>query len=131
MKRLLLVVAAGAACGPEPKLSVIQREVFTQSCTFSSCHGSPYAPSRLDLRAGKSYAALVGQPAEHDPSLILVVPYDPDASYLVAKLEGRRIETGLPHEGHSDIMPPADTGTLAEEWKAAVREWVKRGAKDD
>ncbi len=126
-----LFCVALAACGPEPKLSVVQKEVFSHSCTFSSCHASAYGEARLDLRPGKAYGALVNVPSQHEPSRLLVVPGDPDASYLMDKLYGQSVATDLPHEEHSDIMPPASTGTLGEEWKALVREWIRRGAKED
>jgi hypothetical protein len=123
------------ACGPsyEPKLSVIQREVFSVSCTFSSCHDGPYTESRLDLRPGKSYAALVGVQSQHNPAYVLVVAGDADASYLVDKVYGIPVPETVDHpdHDHSVIMPPADVGVLAEGWKKAIREWVARGAPND
>ncbi len=131
MKTALLFLALGA-CGapPEPRLSVIQREVFSASCAFSTCHGSSAPKGELDLRPGKSYAALVGRPSARDPEHVLVVPGDPDASYLIDLLYGRGKPTVARHTS-ATIMPPPDTGVLEESWKAAVREWVTRGARDD
>lgn len=134
MTRLALMFFALASCGPppkQPKLSVIQREVFSTSCAFSSCHGSAYSEARLDLRTGKSYAGMVGKPSEHEPTRVLVVPGDPDASYLIDKLYGTPVESAKKHEGHSDVMPPPEYGTLSDEWKAIIREWIARGAPND
>jgi hypothetical protein len=67
---------------------------------FLACHSAGGALGGLDLETDP-YAALVNAPSTNDPSTIRVVPTDPDASLLVAKLEG---------DGTS-LMPP--TGALA------------------
>jgi hypothetical protein len=121
-----------ACCGPkEPTFTVLQEELFSQSCAFSSCHGSAFTASRLDLRAGKAFTQLVGKPSEHEPTRLLVVPGDPDASYLIDKLYGKRIPSTIDHPDHADLMPPAGSGTVSEELKSLAREWVARGAKND
>ena len=79
---------------------------------------------RLDTPAG-----LVVARARCENGRCLSVSIDNVAAF-VEEL-GRTVETELPHHGHSDIMPPAETGTLGEEWKALVSEWVRRGAKND
>jgi hypothetical protein len=114
MRALILLPLLACGKPPEPKLSVIQRELFTPSCTFSACHGSIAPEAGLDLRAGHAYSSLMMGTR--------VVPGNPDASYLIDKVYGRK---------NAAIMPPPETGVMEEQWKHALSEWVARGAQDD
>jgi predicted CxxxxCH...CXXCH cytochrome family protein len=100
--------AADGWCGVQ---SVINRNCLT-------CHGAGSAIGGLDLDTDP-YAALVNVPSTTDPSLIRVVPLDPDASFLVAKLEGT---------GAGAVMPP--TGALPDSDIRLVRDWITDGATD-
>ncbi len=65
------------------------QEIFNRrGCTASSCHGSAQSAG-LNLRAGSSYANLVGVDATSE-SKVRVIPGNADQSYLVIKLEGRQ-----------------------------------------
>ena len=118
MKHLYLwaacaLVALGAGCdeklssitGPTPDLApnfaAIQRTIF--SVTDSSgrlacvgCHSDQgrTPASNLVLIEGRAYQQLVGRASLGKPGATLVIPGDPDNSYIVKKLEGLPISPG-------------------------------------
>lgn len=108
----------GGAGPLEPTLSSIQARILTPICT--QCHAGAGAPLGLSLEEGLSYANLVNVPSAEVPALMRVEPGQPDASYLVHKLEGapgivgRRMPLGLPPLSQDEI--------------AAVRSWIAAGA---
>jgi hypothetical protein len=107
--------------GPPPltaDFDSIQQNVFTPICT--GCHAGAAAPLGLRLEEGVSYAQLVGVPSVEDPDLLRVAPGDPDASYLVHKIEGRA-EFGerMPLGG-----PPLPQATID-----VIRQWIVDGAQ--
>lgn len=104
-----------------PTLSTVQSEVFNKSCAFSTCHGDGGGSGNLSLVDGVSLANLVGVAADGDPTQTRVVPGDPDASYLMMKLEDAPGIAG-------DVMP---TEPLEAERIALVREWIAEGAQDN
>ncbi|MBZ0252474.1 MAG: Ig-like domain-containing protein, partial [Candidatus Methylomirabilis sp.] len=107
--------------GVLPTLSSIQANVFDLHCI--QCHLGPAAPRGLQLGAGESFAELVGVASREVPALLLVDPGDPDASYLVRKVEGGPDIVG----GQMPLFgDPLDAGTLA-----AIRQWVADGAEDN
>ena len=93
-------------------------EVLTPSCGFSSCHGGGAGGFTLD-GTDADHARLVGAASVADPSRVLVVAGEADASYLLAKMEGA---AGI--EG--DEMPPG--GLLDADRIAIVRAWIDAGA---
>jgi len=112
-----------------PTLVNVQSEVFTASCAFSTCHGDGGGNAGLSLLDGVSYSELVGILAEGDletgappEGATRVVPGDPDASYLVQKLQGDSTIVGDPM--------PSDAGLDAERL-ALVRDWIATGAEDN
>ena len=105
--------------GPPPltaDLDSIQENVFTPICT--NCHAGAAAPLGLRLEAGVSYAQLVGVPSVEAPDVLRVAPGDPDASYLVHKIEGRAGER-MPLGG-----PPLPQATID-----VIRQWIVDGAQ--
>lgn len=95
----------------------IQSHVLTPICTV--CHAGGAAPQGLRLDAASSYALLVGVPSVEVPGLQRVRPGDPDASYLVQKLEGRAaVGARMPLGG-----PPLPDATIA-----VIRQWITDGA---
>lgn len=141
-----LVIAAslaGAACdekladvaGPTPNLtpsfSSIQREIFntTDSSGRLFCIGCHTDSGRtpaggLVLLEGRSYQALVGQPSRFKTGSTLVVPGDPNASYLVQKLEGAADMVGA-------RMPRGSGPYLTSGQMQIIRRWIELGAKND
>jgi predicted CxxxxCH...CXXCH cytochrome family protein len=91
--------------------------VFTRDCVI--CH-SPAGGNQgsLDLQTDP-IGALVSQPSPGYPGRTLVVPTDPDASFLIAKVEGTQGADGA-------LMPP--TGSLTGGELATLRDWVAAGA---
>jgi hypothetical protein len=76
----------------------------------------------LDLRAGRSYAQLVGVASTQDPSTLRVEAGDAQNSYLVIKIEGR--------QSIGSRMPLGRTSLSAEE-TGTVRNWIGLGAEDN
>ena len=109
--------------------------VFNQSCSFSSCHGSaPKASTNgnLELTEDVAWASLVNAPADNAAALaegtLLVVPGDPDASYLVFKLEMPWADAG---GAHGNPMPDVSGARLPPESIALIRSWITAGALDN
>ena len=102
--------------GTDQGWCAVQRILNTQ-CV--SCHGSASPLGGLDLLTDP-YNSLVGQTSPNFPSLTLVVPGDPDHSFLMAKVEG----TMSADQG--TIMPP--TAALSSTRLQALRDWITAGA---
>jgi hypothetical protein len=144
-RRALAVLLAGAAlgawgCDPEapedPSLAEDVAPLLTASCAFSSCHGGTTPPGFVRLgpapRVSPSEvrANLVDQPAHAHPDLRLVVPGDPDASFLMRKLEGRFEDLPCAPEDCGERMPQRNTPL--RDWQIqTLRNWIARGAKDN
>ena len=138
-----LVFAGTAGCdealssltGPTPDLtptfSSIQSQIFdsTDSSGRAACTTCHNARGRaftagLDLTAGISYVSLVGVPSVERPSLMRVAPGNPDASYIVHKLEGGPNIVG--------VRMPRGTGPfLTEGQMVVIRRWIENGAAND
>ena len=99
-------------------LSQIQSEIFDTSCT--QCHGS-FARGGLDLRRGIAHSQLVNV-SSRQSTVLRVVPGDPEASYLVHKLDGRASIAG-------SQMPEGGPFLTATELDL-VRGWIRAGAPD-
>ena len=104
-----------------PNLASIQANVFTPRCALSGCHSGGSAPQGLSLDAGSSFANLVEVVSNEVPSLFRVAPGDPDASYLIRKLQGQAaVGARMPLIG-----PPLPQSTID-----VIREWISNGAMD-
>jgi hypothetical protein len=100
-----------------PEFSSIQSKVFTPICT--TCHAGGAAPLGLGLEEGAAYAMLVNAPSVEVPELLRVAPGNPDASYLIQKLEGTAtVGERMPLNG-----PPLPAETIA-----VIRQWITDGA---
>lgn len=109
-----------------PTLDQIQAVVFGPIC--SGCHTGPTGvalPAGMNLSdADASYDALVGPggvgvPSTQEPTIMRVLPGDPNNSYLIQKMEGNAA-TG-------NVMPPS--GMLAPATIAEIRQWITDGAQ--
>ncbi len=116
--------SAGAAAALEPKLSVIQAQIFDKNkrCSSSSCHGGSETP---DLTAGKSYGQLVGKASNNIPGKMRVVAGKPEESLLYLVLQGDVTDGGKT----VGKMPQGGSLTAAE--IDAIKQWILAGAKDD
>jgi hypothetical protein len=110
--------------GPvQPRFGSIQAEIFTPSCSVSTCHDSASQQAGQDLSAGAAYDNIVNVPSSEDPARRRVEPGFPERSYLVAKLRGGPNITG----GRMPLGRPP----LGEERIQAIEEWIRRGAARD
>ncbi len=102
-------------------LDMIQASIFGPRC--ASCHsgvGSLSGIDNMDLStADSSHATLVDVTSAQDGNFVRVVPFQPDDSYLVHKLEGNATVGGF--------MPP--TGMLLPADIATIRQWITDGAE--
>ena len=100
-----------------PTFESIQQNVFTPICT--QCHAGATAPVGMRLTADVSYAMIVNVPSVEVPGLRRIQPGDPNASYLVQKIEGRAAIGGrMPLNG-----TPLPQATID-----VIRQWVAAGA---
>lgn len=101
--------------------SDIQANVFTPTCATANCHAGANPPGGLNLEEPNSYAMLVGIASSQVPGTLRVAPSNPDASYLIQKMEDTATVGG--------VMPPA--GTIAQSSIDIIRAWITAGAVDD
>jgi hypothetical protein len=95
----------------------IQDTIFTPICT--NCHVGATAPQGLRLDAANSYAALVNVASSEVPGTLRVNPGNPDASYIVQKLEGNQaVGARMPFGGPYLSQTQIDL----------VRTWIAAGA---
>jgi len=107
----------GPAPPPQDDFTQIQNTIFTPICT--ACHAGANAPVGLRLDEGNSLALLVGVASVEVPALLRVSPGNPDASYLVQKIEGTAaVGERMPLGG-----PP-----LSQAQIDLVRGWIAAGA---
>ena len=116
-----LGLSACTAAEPPATFSEVYEEILFLSCGFGSCHGgSAGAPYLND--AQEAYDSLVNAESNAKDGAVLVIPGDPDNSYLIQKMEGA---PGI--EG--DEMPPSSS--LEPETIERVRSWIADGARQN
>ena len=115
----------------EPTLSSIQTNIFnmTDSSGRLACIGchtdqgrAPAGPG-LVLLEGRSHQQLVGRASAGRPGATLVIPGDPQNSYLIRKLEGRDI--------NGERMPRGTGPFLTEGQIIVIRKWIEDGAANN
>jgi hypothetical protein len=117
-----------AAAKVEPKLSAIQKAIFTPKCANVGCHGTPGPSADLDLTEGKSHAALVGKLAqEKQPQPWKLVEPGKSAESLLYQLVA---VAGNGMVGNTVRMPMGG-GALTADEQAAIKAWIDAGAKND
>jgi len=107
----------------EPTLTAVQARIFSQGCALSGCHAGSAAPMGLDLREGFAFSHTVNVPSLQVPALMRVAPGNPDASYLVMKVEGS--------EGIVGSRMPLGMSPLPQRDLDLLRAWILAGALDD
>ena len=100
----------------------IQSKIFSTNC-FVGCHTGPTGgvlPAGMDLSdTDASFNSLVMMPSLQVPALSRVMPLNPDASYLIQKLEGTAaVGMQMPRGG-----PFLDQATID-----VIRQWITDGA---
>lgn len=117
-------------CDIEPKLSSISAKYFQLSCVFGGCHEAASQEGDLNLDAASLHSVFVNVPAADKKAgprgKLRVVPGDPDASFLVQKLEGTqaRDEGGIMPDGTDEPIDPECRIKM-------VRQWILDGALDN
>jgi hypothetical protein len=119
---------AGPTPNLEPTFSSVQTEIFEttdaagrQACV--GCHnsvGQTFAGG-LNLEHAVAYDQIVNVTSRERPGVLRVAPGNPDASYMVHKLEGQAGIVGrrMPYNG-----PPYLTGGQIQ----ILRRWITNGA---
>jgi hypothetical protein len=113
-------VATPVALGPT--LDQIQGAIFSPDCATSGCHNATTMAAGLSLaNADTSFAELVDEFSNQvgQQNVKLVEPGNPDASYLIRKMENAAGITG-------DVMPPAQA--LPQSEIDVIRQWITDGA---
>jgi hypothetical protein len=96
--------------------------VFTASCGLSGCHVGANPPDGLNLEEGQAYGYTVNISSAQMPALDRIEPGDPNASYLIRKLEGTSIVANrMPLEKPPLPRPVIDM----------IRRWISEGALDN
>jgi hypothetical protein len=111
----------------EPTFSSIQRLIFQsgdsagrEACTNCHTNVGGVPGGNLVLLNAAAYDQLVNRPSAGRPALMLVRPGDPEASYLIHKLEGRPTIEGL----RMPLNPPFLTASQID----VIRSWIAAGA---
>jgi hypothetical protein len=109
--------------------------VFSQSCAFSTCHGSTVGTANgvfLGRDAAKVHAAIVSVASGELPAMPFVTPGKPRESYLMRKMDGSQCALDTQCTGGScqDSMPKRSP-LLDVAARDVVRRWIAQGAKND
>ncbi len=91
----------------------------------ATCHLTGQEAGRMALHPGGAYASLVGVKSIEAP-LKRVEPGKPDASYLIAKLEGTHVA-----KGGKGARMPFGAPPLPKDQIDLIRGWIAAGAKKD
>jgi len=136
----LLAVLAATACatqtsdeepaGAPPTMDAVFSQVLEPRCTFSSCHSSPTVAAKLDLSREHACNALVGAASCLFPQRKLVVPSNPDDSFLMHKLTGTALAESP--DGNCSVQSnapmPFGGSAIPDEEIALIRDWIATGA---
>ena len=108
---------------PPPRFQQIQETILTPRCALPGCHAAPDPQQGMDLSEGVAYGSIVSVPSTELSSLDRVRPFEPEASYLVLKLEGDALIVG-------ERMPFGGPYLSTEEI-SSIRAWILAGAPND
>lgn len=118
-------------------LAWIEENVFRGGCALSnSCHNgaNTNAANMLDLRVGNSHAELVGVQSKLAAQYQLVVPGQPQQSYLLMLIQQIAPQDMDPPASPPPNEPgfmPQNSSPLCEQKRAAVQRWIEAGALDN
>lgn len=122
---------AGPTPDLSPSLASIQRDIFSAAdrsgragCTGCHTDQGRTPAANLNLAGANTFQQLVGRASPGKPGAILVIPGDPDGSYLVQKLEGAAGIVGqrMPRTGGPYLTPGQMT---------IIRRWIQVGAPNN
>lgn len=129
-----LLLLAGCSGGSEEAAAPVE-EMATPSlfaekvaptlqAQCATCHLTGQEQGNISLVPAKAIESLVGVPSQEAPDILRVKAGDPDASYLVMKIEG----THLDHGGNG-VRMPFGAAPLTDQQIADIRQWIAEGAK--
>ncbi|WP_394830633.1 hypothetical protein LVJ94_29415 [Pendulispora rubella] len=117
---------------PGPSFKETVHPILAQSCSLTACHGSKesnlgiYIPSSPnDVHAALLTASPTARGAQ------FVVPGNPDASYLMMKIDGTQAQLAATCSGTCGAQMPLDLPALSDTERASIRAWILAGAKND
>ncbi|KAB2880277.1 hypothetical protein F9K33_05575 [bacterium] len=97
------------------------QNIFTNECATSGCHAGSSPEAGMNLSQFSAYDDIVSVNSEEQPSLKRVLPFAPDNSYLVKKIEGAPGIDG-------DRMPGDGPPFLTTAQIDTIRLWISNGA---
>jgi hypothetical protein len=135
----VLAVVVASACGvagvedpgAPPTMDTVFANVLEPGCTFSTCHSAPTVAAKLDLSRERACNSLVNATSCLFPQRMLVVPGNPDDSFLMNKLTGTGL-SDVPSTDCSDgsnMAMPFGASELPTHELALVRDWIAAGAQ--
>ena len=113
------LASGGGPAVLQPTLASIQANVFSPSCAIPGCHGGGSVQQGLRLDPGFSATNLINVVSPRDANLIRVVPGNPNASFIIQKLEGTQTL--------GDRMPQFGP-YLSQQTIDVIRQWIQLGA---
>lgn len=102
---------------PLPKVPQNIQDIFNNHCI--ACHSGSNPPQGQNLSDDSAYVHIVNVSSRENSSLKRILPFDPNNSYLVRKIQG----TGI-SGGRMPLGGPYLTQTQID----SVRSWVTQGA---
>jgi hypothetical protein len=114
------VAGGGKTTGGPVSFASTIAPMLAASCAIPSCHTGSNPSEGLTLDADKSYAAIVNVPSLEVPSLKLVTPGKPKASFLLMKVEGTASQ-GAPM--------PLTGAPLSATQIQQLSDWIAQGAQ--
>jgi hypothetical protein len=131
----LILGACGSPTAPadassgKPTLAAIRSEIFNGSCALDSCHARPTLAAKLDLRDDGLCSLLVKHTSCLFPNKFLVLPYKPEASFLLDKLRGTNLDgTPDPACATTNMQMPFGQAPLSSSKIAQIEAWIQAGA---
>ena len=119
---------SGDDMGSSVTFTSLQDEIFANKCTQASCHSVDFNAGELVLVEGMAYDELfteVNNQAAKDEGIEQVDTDDPDASFLLIKVQG-----GLDAK-YGTVMPQGSTEGLPADDVDLIRRWIEAGANND
>lgn len=102
--------------------------ILLRACAVGGCHLRAPGAGGLVLAPSAWPAAVVGVPAQANPAMQLVVPGQPERSWLVAKLDAAFCGATCDAAGGcGGAMPPGEP--LPDVERALIIAWIRDGAR--
>jgi len=106
----------------QPSFALDIQDIFSRGgCVAAGCHAATAPQAGLVLTSGRSHAALVRTWGRAE-GFLLVAPGNPDASYLIMRVEGRH-QVGSRMPLGRIPLDSIDIGNL--------RNWILQGAENN